>query len=81
MDPDDHRLDVAEVTATDGRFSDVVQLAATVLNQDRYLLEQIEHAQESHIVGGFDQEQCVGFLRFVIQELGRDAGCTTIVHG
>jgi len=81
MDPDDHRLDVAEVTATDGRFSDVLQLAATVLNQDRYLLKQIEHAQESHIVGAFDQEQCVGFLRFVIQELGRDAGCTTIVHG
>jgi len=30
MDPGDHRLDVAEVTATDGRFSDVLQLAATV---------------------------------------------------
>jgi len=41
----------------------------------------IEHAQESHIVGAFDQEQCFGFLRFVIQEIGRDAGRTTIVHG
>lgn len=81
MNLDQHRLNVVEVAATDARFSDVLRLAADVLNQDRYLIKPIEHAQESHIVAAFDQERCVGFIRFVIQEIGRDAGRSPIVHG
>jgi len=80
MNVGQHHLDVVEVTATEARFSDVLRLAADVLNQDRYLVKQIEHAQETHVVAAFDQERCVGFLRFVIQEIGRDAGRSPVVH-
>ncbi len=80
METDGQRVDIAEVEPADIGFDEVLRLAALVLDQDRYLLAAIEHADESHIVAAMDGERCVGFLRFHIQQIGRDAGRPPVVY-
>jgi len=60
----EQRFDIVEVTAADNRFGQVLKLAVIVLSQDRYILEQIAHAQESHIIAAFVGGRRVGFLRY-----------------
>ncbi len=74
------RCEIVEVIPTDTRFDEVVQLAATILGQDRYLLERPDDTQESHIVGAFAENRCVGFLRFAVQTIGEDVGRPPVLH-
>ena len=52
----------------------MLALAARVLAQDRYLVSRFPHARESHVLGAFDRTRCVGFLRYLIQVIGAEAG-------
>ncbi|HTA03383.1 MAG TPA: hypothetical protein VK802_23600, partial [Streptosporangiaceae bacterium] len=55
-------------------FGLVLALAAGVLTQDRYLTSRIPGALESHVLGAFDGTRCAGFLRYLIQVIGAEAG-------
>ena len=55
-------------------FEAVLALAARVLAQDRYLTSHFPDSLESHVLGAYDGTRCVGFLRFLIQVLGAEAG-------
>lgn len=48
--------------------------AAAALEQTRYVLAREEPIRESILLGAFIQGQWVGFLRFVVQVIGSDAG-------
>lgn len=72
-------VDVAEVGPGDGRFDAVLALAATVLEQDRYLVADHPHASASHVLGAFDGDACVGFLRYLVQVIGAEEGRPPVV--
>ena len=65
-------VDVAEVRPGDRRFEAVLALAATVLEQDRYLVADHPHARESHVLAAFAGDACVGFLRYLVQVIGAE---------
>lgn len=48
-------------------------------DQARYIAAHAPHIDESPLLGAFVAEQCVGFLRLVIQVLGREYARTPIV--
>lgn len=58
----------------------VLGLAAQVLAQDRYLLSDVRKAEESHVLAAFCGSQCVGFLRYLIQIIGAEAGRPAVQH-
>lgn len=62
------------VNGDDERFDSVVGLAATILDQDRYLLMDFSHAHDSYVVGAFHHDEIVGFLRFLVQDIGAAEG-------
>jgi hypothetical protein len=68
------RVQVREVQPGTAGFELVLALAARVLAQDRYLVSRFSHARESHVLGAFDRTRCVGFLRYLIQVIGAEAG-------
>lgn len=76
----DPSYQIVEVTPTDTRFNDAVQLAAAILGQDRYLHQPPHAAQETHIIAAFTQNRCVGFLRFTVQTIGQDVGRPPVLH-
>ena len=61
-------------------FGLVLALAGRVLAQDRYLTRHFPNALESHVVGAFLGTRCVGFLRFLIQVLGAEAGRPAVIY-
>jgi GNAT superfamily N-acetyltransferase len=71
---------VAEVRPATADFDAVLGLAAQVLSQDRYLVSELPAAVESHVLGAFDDGRCVGFLRYVIQVIGADAGRPAVMR-
>ncbi|MCA9834409.1 MAG: GNAT family N-acetyltransferase [Thermomicrobiales bacterium] len=71
---DTAKLDFAFVVDEDKRFNSVVELAATILNQDRYILMEFPEVRESHVIGAFCDDQAIGFLRFLVQDLGKAEG-------
>ncbi len=78
-DGDSSRIEVVALMSADERFDSVVRLAESVLEQDRYLLQELPGVLESVVVAAF-AERCIGFLRFVIQEIGHDVGRPPIVQ-
>lgn len=73
-------IEVVEVRDDEQRFEAVLDLASSVLGQDRYLIREYEHALESRIVAAFVEPSCVGFLRLLIQVIGSEEGRTAIVY-
>jgi GNAT superfamily N-acetyltransferase len=67
-------IQVAEVLPGTEGFEAVLELAARVLAQDRYLTPVFPAADESHVLGAFWGARCVGFLRYLIQVIGADEG-------
>ena len=61
-------------------FELVFALAARVLAQDRYLTRHFPDALESHVLGAYYGARCVGFLRFLIQVLGAEAGGPAVMY-
>jgi GNAT superfamily N-acetyltransferase len=74
------RVRVREVQPGTAGFELVLALAARVLAQDRYLVASFSHARESHVLGAFDRTRCVGFLRYLIQVIGADAGRPSVLR-
>lgn len=66
-------MDIVEVThGSDARTQ--VQALARELDQGRYLERAYDQADESILLGGFEDGACAGFLLLLIQVIGRDAG-------
>lgn len=74
-------IEVSEVAPGTPRFEAVLALAAQVLRQDRYLLTEVPAALESHLLGAFDGSDCTGFLRYLIQVIGAEAGRPPVLSG
>lgn len=74
------RVEIEVVSPSHRRFAEVVELASMVLEQDRYLLNEVPGVIESHVVAAF-AGRCVGFIRFVIQVIGQDVGRPPVLHG
>jgi GNAT superfamily N-acetyltransferase len=74
-------VQVKEVQPGTAGFERVLALAARVLAQDRYLTSSFPDAQESHVLGAFDGTVCAGFLRYLIQVIGAEAGRPAVLHG
>ena len=51
---------------------------AEALNQTKYIAFKKPHHLESILLGAFANQQCVGFLRMIIQIIGNQEGCTPI---
>lgn len=54
---------------------------AVQLEQSRYVPARETHIEESILLGAFAEDQCVGFLRLLIQIIGSDEGSPPITHG
>jgi GNAT superfamily N-acetyltransferase len=74
------QVQVREVQPGTSGFGQVLTVAARALAQDRYLTSRLPHAQESHVLGAFDGTWCVGFLRYLIQVIGAEAGRPAVMH-
>jgi GNAT superfamily N-acetyltransferase len=74
------RVQVREVQPGTAGFELVLALAARVLAQDRYLVSRFSHARESHVLGAFDRTRCIGFLRYLIQVIGAEAGRPAVLR-
>jgi len=71
---------VTEVMPGSERLEVLLDLADSVLAQARYIVSEIPTAFESHVLGAFDASECVGFLRYIVQVIGSDAGRPPVVH-
>jgi GNAT superfamily N-acetyltransferase len=73
-------VQVKEVQPGTADFELVLVLAARVLAQDRHLTSSFPDAQESHVLGAFDGTVCAGFLRYVVQVIGAEAGRPAVLR-
>ena len=67
-------VEVRAVQPGSADFGQVLSLAARVLAQDRYLVSNVPGVRESRVIGAFDGTRCAGFLRYLIQVIGAEAG-------
>jgi hypothetical protein len=63
-------VQVIEVEPGIGRFQAVPCLADAVLDQRRHIVSAVETASENRVLGAFDGDRCLGFLRFYVQVVG-----------
>jgi GNAT superfamily N-acetyltransferase len=68
------RVQVREVQPGTAGFELVLALAARVLAQDRYLNLALLASEGVPCARRFDRTRCVGFLRYLIQVIGAEAG-------
>ena len=73
-------VQVKDVQPGTADFEQVLILAAQVLAQDRYLVSSVPGVQESRVLGAFDGTRCVGFLRYLIQLIGAEAGRPAVMR-
>jgi GNAT superfamily N-acetyltransferase len=73
-------VQVRDVQHGSADFEQVLALAARVLAQDRHLLSSVPGVQESRVLGAFDGIRCAGFLRYLIQVVGAEAGRPAVIH-
>lgn len=71
-------VSLAEVQAGTAAYDDLLRVAEQ-LDQARYIAVDAPHIDESLLLGAFVDMQCVGFLRLVIQVIGREHGRSPIV--
>lgn len=67
-------VEVVDLSSDDERLDALTELAASVLEQDRYLTREYLHAIESHVLGAFQRDTPLGFLRFLVQVIGAEEG-------
>ena len=63
-----------EVVSGTEQFEAVLNLADDVLDQRRYIVSVIDTASENYVLGVFDGNRCLGFLRFYVQVVGSEEG-------
>jgi GNAT superfamily N-acetyltransferase len=73
-------VQVRDVQPGTADFEQVLALAARVLAQDRHLVSSVPGVQESRVLGAFDGTRCAGFLRYLIQVIGAEAGRPAVIH-
>jgi GNAT superfamily N-acetyltransferase len=73
-------VQVKDVQAGTADFEQVLALAAQVLAQDRYLVSSVPGVQESRVLGAFAGTRCAGFLRYLVQVIGAEAGRSAVMH-
>ncbi len=67
----DRRVEIVEVQEHTPAFHDLLLIAGQ-LAQARYIAVQEDHIEESILLGAFVERRCAGFLRCIIQVIGRD---------
>ena len=74
-------MDVAifEVPEHSSAYDDLLHLADQ-LTQAKYIPVQETHIDESIVLGAFVSQRCMGFLRLLIQVIGRDRGRPPLTH-
>ena len=70
---------IAEVMQNSANFEALLIIAET-LNQAKYISSKMAHHLESILLGAFDQKECVGFLRVIVQVIGSEEGKTPIAR-
>ena len=73
-------VQVTDVQPGTAKFGRVLALAAQVLAQDRHLISSVPDVQESHVLGAFHGTRCTGFLRYLVQVIGAEAGRPAVMH-
>lgn len=74
-------LRVVEVKESTPAYASLLAVAEH-LDQARYVAVREAYSEASVLLGAFDAEQCLGFLRFVVLVIGRDCGRSPIIsHG
>ena len=73
-------VQVIEVEFGTERFNAVLSLADAVLDQRRHIVAAIETASENRVLGAFDGDRCLGFLRFYVQVLGSEEGRPPVIY-
>jgi GNAT superfamily N-acetyltransferase len=73
-------VEIIEVDPGHPRWENVLELADRVLDQRRYLVKELPHVDESHVLGAFDDGRCIGFLRFTVQVIGAEEGRPPVTH-
>ncbi len=69
-----------EVVSGTDRFEAVLCLADDVLDQRKHIVSAIETASEDRVLGAFDGDRCLGFLRFYVQVVGSEEGRPPVIH-
>src|SRR5215211_2102960 len=67
------QITICEVHENTGAYRDLLDIADQ-LNQSKYIAVREDYIDESILLGAFRAERCVGFLRFTIAIIGREAG-------
>lgn len=65
------QITISEVCVETEAYAHLLAVA-NQLNQARYIYAHTTDVEDSILLGAFTQTQCVGFLRFLIQVIGRD---------
>jgi len=73
-------VQVIEVGFGTERFKAVLSLADAVLDQRRHIVSAVEGASEDRVLGAFDGDRCLGFLRFYVQVVGSEEGRPPVIH-
>ena len=70
---------IIEVEAQTAAYAELLDLAGQ-LAQAQYIPVQETYIDESIMLGAFVDQRCVGFLRLLIQVIGRDRGRPPLTH-
>lgn len=68
---------IAESSENSADYNSLL-VTAEKLNQVKYIAYQKPHHLESILLGAYDHQECVGFLRVIVQVIGNEEGTTPI---
>lgn len=68
---------ITEVSENTADYESLLGTAKN-LNQAKYIAYEKPHHLESILLGAYDHQECVGFLRIIIQIIGNEEGTTPI---
>ena len=74
------QVEIVEVRENTEVYHDLLAVAAQI-DQSRYVPAQETHIDEAILLGAFLDDQCVGFLRLLIQIIGSDEGRPPVKYG
>lgn len=69
--------DFATVQSASPKF-DALLATAETLQQAKYIVRIFSHAEQSVLFGAFQNGECLGFLRVLVQVIGSEEGRTSI---
>lgn len=72
------QVEIIEIAEQSSAYAQILGVAE-LLGQARFIPVREAYADQSILLGGFRQGACVGFLRFLVQVIGRDRQRTPIL--